>query len=246
MGKYLKNYSDEIRKIFNNAVLTSYQDDELKKCLNNIKPYLKDVFEDMYKLFINDFSCNEIGKIYAKNERTIQYVFKKLGLQRNAYEAQRIAVKKRDYVSIRKTCKKTMLDRLPETQLSGSFIENVVRHDIGLLLQNTLSDEYEIIVGINTMTSAGELDIPIIILHNKKIYKFGIEVNGIFFHEGKNIVYKDSNKQTNLEKLGYRTFKIETKAYYRKNSVHNVKYYSELKDKISDICNKISEITLNN
>lgn len=27
----------------------------------------------MYKLFINDFSCSEIGNVYGKNERAIQY-----------------------------------------------------------------------------------------------------------------------------------------------------------------------------
>lgn len=31
--------------------------------------------------FINDFSCNQIGNVYNKNERTIQYIFKSIELE---------------------------------------------------------------------------------------------------------------------------------------------------------------------
>lgn len=41
-------------------------------------------------------------------------------------------------------------------------------------------------------------------------------------------------------------FKIETKAYYKEKSIHNIKYYSELEKKIFDVCNKISKVVLNN
>ncbi|WP_160687014.1 hypothetical protein [Clostridium sp. C2-6-12] len=243
MAKYYKNYSDEVRKIINNTILTPAEDEKLKKCMKIIKPYLKNVFEDMYKLFISDLSCNETGNVYGKNERTIQYIFKKLDLERNLKDAQKIAVKKRDYISIRKSYKKTMLDRFVKTQLSGSTVEDVVRLKISQVLGKELFGKYEVIVGINTMTTVGELDIPVIIINDINTYKFGIEVNGKFFHKGK--MCKDLNKKSNLEQLGYTIFKIDTKAYYRENSINNIKYYAELEEQIFEICNCISQIVLN-
>lgn len=243
MAKYYKHYSDEVRIIINDTTLTPDQDEKLKKFMNTLNPYLKDVFEDMYKLFINDLSCNEIGNIYGKNERTIQYIFKSLGLERNFKEAQKIAVKKRNYISIRKSCKKTMLDRLIKTQLSGSTVEDVVRHKISQILGKELFSEYEVIVGINTVTRVGELDIPVIITNNINIYKFGIEVNGKFFHEDK--MSEDLNKKSNLEQLGYTIFELDTKAYYREKSINNTKYYAELEKQIFEMCNCISQIVLN-
>lgn len=243
MAKYYKDYSDDVKKIIYDTTLSPDEDEKLKKCMKIIKPYLKDVFEDMYKLFINDLSCNEIGNVYSKNERTIQYIFKNLGLERDLKDAQKIAAKKRDYISIRKSYKKTMLDRLIKTQLSGSTVEDVVRYKISQILAKELFGEYEVIVGINTMTSVGELDIPIIVTNAINTYKFGIEVNGKFFHEGK--MSKDFNKKSNLEQLGYTIFKLETKAYYREKSINNIKYYAELEEQIIEICNCISQIVLN-
>jgi hypothetical protein len=243
MAKYYKDYSDDVKKIINDTTLSPNENDKLKECMAIMKPYLKDVFEDMYKLYVNDLSCNEIGNVYGKNERTIQYIFKDLGLEREPKDAQRIAVKKRDYISIRKSYKKTMLDRLIKTQLSGSTVEDLARHKISQILGKELFGKYEVIVGINTMTSVGELDIPVIIANDINTYKFGIEVNGKFFHEGK--MCKDFNKKSNLEQLGYTIFKIETKAYYREKSINNIKYYAELEDQIIEICNCISQIVLN-
>lgn len=245
MAKYFKKYSNEIKNIIDNTFLTNDQENILKNCLFNIKPYLKEVFEDMYKLFINDLSCNEIGQIYNKNERTIQYIFKNFGLERNLHQAQKIAVKKRDYIKIRKSYKKTMLKRLTNNQLQGSSVESVIRHEISQMLQEALSNEYEIIVGINTITSAGELDIPIIIIYGENHYKFGVEVDGIFFHEGKTKISSDFQKNIKLKKLGYKIFRLETKAYYRENSIHGIKYYNEIKNKLIDICNDIYNIIIN-
>lgn len=242
MAKYYKDYSEDVKKTIKDTTLSPNEDDKLKECMKIIKPYLKDVFEDMYK-YINDLSCNEIGNVYGKNERTIQYIFKNLGLEREPKDAQRIAVKKRDYISIRKSYKKTMLDRLIKTQLSGSTVEDVVRHKISQLLGKELFVEYEVIIGINTMTRVGEIDIPIIITNDINTYKFGIEVNGKFFHEDK--MSKDLNKKSKLEQLGYTIFKLDTKAYYREKSINNIKYYAELEEQIFEICNCISQIVLN-
>ena len=58
-------------------------------------------------------------------------------------------------------------------------------------------------------------------------------------------ISKDLNKKLNLEQLGYTIYKLDTKSYYREQSVHNIKYYAELEEKIFDICNNISQIVLN-
>ncbi len=183
MAKYIKNYSDEIKNIINATILTEEQNNILKECISNVKPNLKDVFEDMYKLFINNLSCNDIGKVYGRNERTIQYIFKNLSLERNLYEAQKIAVKKRNYVNIRRSYKKTMFNRLTTNQLFGSSVENVIRYEISENLREILPNGYETIVGINILTTVGELDIPIVILHGNNHYKFGVEVDGTIFHQ---------------------------------------------------------------
>lgn len=94
MAQYIKDYSDEIKNILNTTILTEEQNNTLKECISKVKPNLKYVFDDMYKLFINNLSCNDIGNVYGRNERTIQYIFKNLNLERNLYEAQKIAVKK--------------------------------------------------------------------------------------------------------------------------------------------------------
>lgn len=245
-AQYIKNYSDEIKNIISTTILAEEQNNTLKECLFKVKPNLKDVFEDMYKLFINNLSCNDIGKVYGRNERTIQYIFKNLNLERSLYEAQKIAVKKRNYVNIRRSYKKTMFNRLATNQLFGSSVENVIRYEISEILREILPDNYEVIVGINTLTTVGELDIPIVILNGNKHYKFGIEVDGALFHQDKEKVSKDLEKDIRLSKLGYMMFRLETKAYYKIQSDHNLKYYAEIKSKLIDICNSIQNIILNN
>lgn len=246
MAHYIKNYSDEIKNIINTTILTEEQNNILKVCLSKVKPNLKDVFEHMYKLFINNLSCNDIGKVYLRNERTIQYIFKDLNLERNLYEAQKIAVKKRNYVNIRRSYKKTMFNRLATNQLFGSSVENVIRYEISERLKEILPDNYEAIVGINTLTTVGELDIPIVILNGKKHYKFGIEVDGTLFHQDKDKISKDFEKDMRLSRIGYTVFRLETKAYYKMQSDHRLKYYAEIKSKLIDICNNIQNIINNN
>ena len=246
MAQYIKKYSDEIKNIINTTILTEEQNNTLKECLSKVKPNLNHVFEDMYKLYINNLSCNDIGKVYERSERTIQYIFKSLNLERNLYEAQKIAVKKRNYVNIRRSYKKTMFNRLATNQLFGSSVENVIRYEISENLREILPNNYETIVGINTLTTVGELDIPIVILNGNEHYKFGVEVDGTLFHQDEEKVSKDFEKDIRLSRLGYTIFRLETKAYYKMQSDHSIKYYAEIKSKLIDICNNIQSIINNN
>lgn len=75
-----------------------------------------------------------------------------------------------------------MLNRYTENQILGSKVEEYARAQINLILNRLLPNK-EIIVGINTITEVGELDIPIIIFCEDKLYKFGIEIDGIFFSQ---------------------------------------------------------------
>lgn len=242
MTGYSKNYTDEIQKIINETKFTNEQEEELKSIYRKINIYkspLVDVLEDMYKLYINDISTSDIADVYNKNIRTIQIILKKLGLQRDRIKAQSIAVKKRDYVEVRKTYKKTMAKRLTRNQLTGSAIENMVRHDINIKLKELLPHIF-VVVGVNTMTDVGELDIPIVIYKDEKLYKFGVEVDGRLFHEDNTKRIKDKEKVKRLENAGYiKIFRINTKAYLSKGEEPQIKYHNEIETKLIEVCNEI-------
>lgn len=64
------------------------------------------------------------------------------------------------------------------------------------------------------MTKVGELDIHIIIFFNSKIFRFAIEADGKIFHDNINREKSDLNKISNLNQLGYKIFRLNTKAYF--------------------------------
>ena len=87
MPRYLKNYSKETKDLLKNIELSSFQEKELARCLEELNPYdnvrLIDVFKDMYKLYIAGTSTEYIAKVYNRSVRTIQSIFKNLGIERN-------------------------------------------------------------------------------------------------------------------------------------------------------------------
>jgi hypothetical protein len=243
---YEKKYSPDITEIINNTVLSNQQEDILKSCLNlliNKDSYY--VFEDMYKLYLNNYSLIEISKLYNRSPRMIQVIFKNVGLNRNRCSAQQIAAKKRDYVAIRKKYKNTIFERATDTQLFGSKIEQYIRYEFCILL-NEIFPNYEVLVGINTMTKVGELDIPIILLDDDKFYKYGIEVDGEFFHIDEKRGEQDISKSNKLNKLGYKIFRLKTKAYYNNEHIPKLVYENEIKLKVIHICEKIYNDMINN
>lgn len=233
--KYKKEYSENLIAIINNFGFTKEEEKVLNESLLKLQGHdVQAVFRDMYIFYLNDMSLAEIANIYGRSTRAIQNIFKKINLNRDKFEAQRIAVKKRDYAKIRKTYKKTMKERFVENQLFGSKIEQYIRLEFSQKLNDLLP--YESIVGINTVTNTGELDIPIIIFKNDKVYRFGVEVDGTYFHENK--VMKDTKKVKNFKTDGYKVYRLFTKSYFRREKLI---YKNLLMLKINYICNKISE-----
>lgn len=246
---YEKNYSKELQEKIDSIILTTEQLEKLNWCMKRMCPvkhkYLKPAFEDIYKLYIADVSTSDLSKIYNTNIRTIQLMLKEFGLQRDRFKAQSIAVKKRNYVEVRKTYKKTMAKRLTRNQLTGSQVENVVRHDLNMRLHEMFPN-YFVIVGVNTMTNVGELDIPIAIYKESKLYKFGVEVDGKLFHKDDTRQIKDNKKTVELEKIGYKMFRLNTKAYFTSGEGPFVKYKHEIETKLDFVCDEIQKYILEN
>lgn len=208
---------------------------QMKVILSNPKKhYALDEIENIYKMYLMDYSTSEIADVYNKGNRAIQILFKKVGLNRNRFDAQRIAVKKRDYTKIRKTFKKTMKERFVENQLFGSKIEEYARIEFSQILNSILP--YESIIGVNTVLKNGELDIPILVLKENKVYKFGVEVDGKVFHKDK--YNKDIIKNEKFNKEGYQIYRLSTKSYVNNEKVI---YKEDIKQKINLICNQIKE-----
>lgn len=231
--KYKKEYSENLISIINNFEFTKEEEKVLNESLLKLHGHdAQKVFRDMYIFYVNDLSTHEIAKIYGRSSRTIQNIFKKVGLNRDRFEAQRIAVKKRNYAEIRKTYKKTMKARFVENQLFGSKIEQYARIEFSQTLNSILP--YETIVGVNTAVMAGELDIPIIVLEGNKAHKFGVEIDGIVFHENK--LEKDTKKINTFKKNDYKVYRLSTKAYCKDEKLI---YADELRNKINFICQQI-------
>ena len=160
--EYKKEYSENLISIINNFEFTKEEEKVLNESLLKLDGHdAQKVFRDMYIFYLNDMSLSEIANIYDRSTRAIQNIFKKVGLNRDKFEAQRIAAKKRNYTEIRKTFKKTMKERFIENQLFGSKIEEYTRIEFSQILNSILP--YDVIVGVNAVMSTGELDIPIIV-----------------------------------------------------------------------------------
>ncbi|WP_297423788.1 hypothetical protein [Clostridium sp.] len=238
---YKKEYNKQISDLIKNTKLSDVENKTLIKCLNCLHNQdVATVFEDMYKLYLNNYSMIELGKIYNRSARTIQLIFKKINLNRDRNQAQKIAAKKRNYIEIRKSFKKTMLERYVDNQLAGSKIEEFARYEFGFLL-NKLIPDADIIIGINTMTNKGELDIPIILFYKNKVYKYGVEVDGEFFHDSEERKKADASKDFRLNALGYKIFRLKTKSYFTNESNSTIKYIEDLKSKLLIISNIIKE-----
>ena len=99
--KYYKEYSEELLEVLTNFKFTKEQKKEYNKAIKTLHKNspVREVFKDMYIFYQSEFSMIEIGKIYNRSPRTIQLAFKKAGLNRDRFEAQRIATKKRNYIN---------------------------------------------------------------------------------------------------------------------------------------------------
>lgn len=167
-------YNEHVKKLLSTD-LNSKDEMELKKIYNNYESLqihrgYEYIIKDLYILMIKrNISTTDIANIYGVGPRTIQIWLKELGLNRTQKEAQKIAVTKRDYKSIKK-------GNVMSTQLPGCSRENNVRYELNMLLEQELK-KYEVIIGVTALgISDFETDIPIIILKSLTMSKFLIEI----------------------------------------------------------------------
>lgn len=184
------------------------------KIINELKEKYKNkkyepIIQDLYTLYVKaQYSPSDLGVVYHKDGRTFQTFFKNNGLSRNLFEAQQIAKNKRDYKEIMNKGRETMINN--QILLKGSKPEIYTRDYINCRLSLEIPN-LEIIVGVNNksiLDNGKEIDIPIIIIDNNKIYKFAIEYNGNHWHENKN---KDNIKLVMINQKGYHLFFIAPK-----------------------------------
>jgi hypothetical protein len=169
-----------------------------------------------------------------------------MGINRDKIEAQQIAVSKRDYSEISKSHKRAMITRLTDTQLSGSLLEQYIRHEIDLLLGDALP-HCEIIVGISSMNViATESDIPIIIINNNYLYKYIVEIDSLSSNKSTSGNKRDKTKDTKAHYKGYTLFTINSKAYCDSKDDPRLKYEKHITSKLTDIIEIItSEVSGN-
>jgi hypothetical protein len=161
--------------------------------------FITDLYKYRYKLKI---APSEICKLVGKSKRTIQYHLKAFGWQYDIFEAQKMAAKKRDYADIFRQNKAHQLNNA-----FSSKPEEYCRQKLSELLTQNVKGE--IIVGVNnrSILDGAEIDIPIVIIKNNKIYKYAIEFNSEFWHN-KYSKDADNTKVDKINSTKYKYFEI--------------------------------------
>ncbi|MBC8059922.1 MAG: hypothetical protein H7Y18_04575 [Clostridiaceae bacterium] len=240
-------YSDQDNKILDNTKLS--KEDFL--LIKDIKIRLKEksfssAIEAFYKFHKNNYSPSDIGEIFKVSSRQIQRIFKDMGINRDKVEAQQIVVSNRDYSETRKNYKKTILDGLTDTELTGPFLQQYIRHEIDLFLGEMLP-KCEIIVGINSMNVYNNDNaIPIIVINNNSLYKYIIDVNDTVSNKLESGKNRDKSNDSKAHYKGYTLFRINTNVYLSSSDNPKIKYEKEVKDKLMEIVNLIATEVLNN
>ncbi len=192
-------YDDNIKNLLS-ITLTSKDEQELKKIYNNyqaldVRRGYEYIIKDLY-IFIEKrhISTTDIANIYDVGNRTVQLWLKELGINRTQKEAQKIAVTKRDYKSMKRPLKKNTLIENDDSQLHEAITGINVKYQLNKLLIQKLKS-YEIIVGITSLgISNSKTVIPVIILKGTRISKFIIETR-------ENVVEPEKNERYRLLQL---------------------------------------------
>lgn len=218
MGKYLKlpKFYDKHKQLIN-----EYDEKEIHKLNNELTNkqwsyYKVKGADDKYLafkcLYICRFKLNyttkQIASLFGQSQRTIQELLKKVNWNRTREQAQQLAANvSRDYKEIHTKANKTRLKNRAIGK--GSEAEEYIRTH----LKNELDAlEWEVIVGCSTLSILGngrEVDIPIIVFLNNKMFKFAIEVNGKYWHDADKQAERDQEKIKELKNKGYTPFVIE-------------------------------------
>ena len=243
----LITYCDEDKKMLDNALLTN----EEKLILNNLKIRMKDktyspIIEALYKFNKSNYSPSDLSEIFKVSTRQIQLIFKDLGINRDRYEAQQIAVGKRDYEGIRKAYKNTILEKLSDTKQFEFSSDQYVRYQVYILLSELLP-ECEVIVGISSMDIVNnEIDIPIIIINRNSLYKYIILFDTSIASKKEPVKNRNKNKNLKAFYKGYTLFKISSKAYFDLSDNPKIKYEREIKSRLLEIVNSVTSEVLDN
>ena len=232
---------------FNNKINVIAKDEEIirnhifseeeEKKLNELKILLGDSkwghkIDEVYKLWLNGYCPEDIGRRYNVKVRQMQSVLKELGLARTCKEAAILANPKKNWpeITAKITAKgrKTLLER---NRIGSSNKEDYLREKINIELHLKFPD-LEFIVGINnrTILKYKEIDIPIIAIKDNKIVRIAVEYNGWYWHKDRE--EKDDIKKKELENLGYKVFIVASKKGASPNQIN--------KD-IDDVINSIIE-----
>lgn len=219
--KYNKDkYTEDIKNKLKNCVLTEYDNEIIKKLKENTKSKdINNVVSDIYILFEKyKYSPKEIGELYSRSARTIEIFLKNNNLQRDRFEAQKIASKKRNYKEIMNKGRNTIFNN----SCFGSNPEQHLRMELNTKLPIYFQN-FEIIIGMNNksiLDDGKEVDIPIIILNGNKIIKIAIEFDGAYWHN-KN---KDEKKDVLLKNKDYKIFRFKQNNKTNKNDIDNFIY----------------------
>lgn len=241
-------WNEDVLMKIKDVVLTKEENDKLKYLIDKINSnssrknnkFIKEIYV-LYKLYKLGYSAREITAMsdYFYCQTGIRAILNEAGLMRNKFESQQIGSTKRNYGDIRNKAKETRSCR--NTSYLGSTIEDYIRNKIDARLYEELPKDYEVIIGKNTMNvlKQYENDIPIIIIDDDKIYKFSIEFDGTFWHEGNK---NDEIKDKLLLTKNYVPFRINSKATITSDGIF--KYQNDLDEKINEVINKIKELTI--
>lgn len=240
-------FCDEDKKILDNTLLSN----EEKQILENLKVRFNDknyspAIEALYKFYISNYSPSDLAEIFKVSTRQIQRIFKELGINRDRYEAQQIAVGKRDYEGIRKAYKNTILEQLSDPQQFEFSSEQYVRYQVYILISELLP-QCEVIVGISSMDiSNNEIDIPIIIINSNSLYKYIIQFDTSIPQKSESVKNRYKNKNIKAYYKGYTLFKIIAKTFFDSIDTPKIKYEDEIKSRLLDIINSIASEVLDN
>ena len=207
---------------FNNKINVIAKDEEIirnyifteeeEKKLNELKILLGESkwghkIDEVYKLWLNGYCPEDIGRRYNVKARQMQSVLKELGLARTQKEAAILATSKHNWTEILTKGRKTLLER---NRVGSSDKEDYLRQKINIELHLKFPN-LEFIVGINnrTVLKDKEIDIPIIAIKGNKILRIAVEYNGWYWHKDKE--EKDNIKKKELENLGYKVFVVASK-----------------------------------